>query len=82
MTGTPFQMHICPSPGPGRGFHIEVNIICDHQVELAIAVIIDEGAACTPLTAAPGNAGRGCHFFERAIAFIVIEPILAVVGHI
>ena len=75
-------MHICPSPGPGCGFYVEVDIVRDHQVELAVAVIVDEGAARAPLAPASGNPGLGRHFFECSVAFIVIQAILAVVGHI
>jgi hypothetical protein len=37
--------------GFGSGGEIEVDVVGDDQVELAVAVIVDEGAASAPLLA-------------------------------
>src|SRR6185369_8140428 len=49
-----------------------------HQVEPAVAIVIDEGASCPPGLPASGNTGRLPHFREDP-TLIVIKPVLSVV---
>ena len=54
----------------------------DEQVELAVAIVVDEGAARAPLLAAARGAALLGDFAERAVALIVEEPVLAVAGDV
>src|SRR5207248_5692453 len=66
--------------GFGRRRQIEINIISDDQVQLAIAVVIQEGAAGAPVFAVASDACRFAYVCEGAVAVVVIQAILAVVG--
>src|SRR5213593_3069109 len=48
---------------------------------MAVAVVVDEGAAGVPAFAGAGDAGFFADVSERAIAVVVVEDILAKVGH-
>ena len=57
----------------GRGCKIKVDIVGDHEIEVAVAVVVDEGAAGAPGFAGARDAGfvadfgEGCgtaHFFR------------------
>src|SRR2546429_505327 len=39
-----------------RSRQIEIHVVCDHQVEAAIAIVIDESTSCTPGFAGPRYA--------------------------
>src|ERR1700677_175683 len=71
----PFPDAPLPLSRFGGSLYIEADIVCDHQVELAVAIIIDKGATGSPLSATSGNPGSPAHFFERAIVLIVVEPV-------
>src|SRR5229473_2332985 len=58
---------------------IEVDIVNDYQVEISVAVIVDEGATC-----APALGGEQTAFFglvaKRAIPLIPVQDILSPLG--
>src|SRR5207302_4144193 len=66
----------------GRGLEVEQNIVGDEKIELAIAVVIEKSATCSPRLAIARNSGRCCNFFEGSIAFVVVEAIFSVVSHV
>ncbi len=55
--GTPFQMQPEVWPGSRRVGEVEVYVVGDGEVEFAVAVVVDEGAARAPLFAGAGDAG-------------------------
>ena len=57
---------------------IEVDIVGDGEIEFAIAVIVDEGAAGAPFLAGAGYTGLFGDLFEGAVALIVKEAIFAI----
>jgi hypothetical protein len=61
---------------------VEVHIVGDGEVELAVAVVIDEGTAGAPLFSCSGDACLLGYFFEGAIALVVKEAIFTVAGDI
>src|SRR4029077_2524990 len=58
---------------------IEVDIVNDYQVEMSVAVIVDEGATC-----APARRGEQTAFFglvaKRAIPLVPVQDILSPLG--
>ena len=66
----------------GHVLNVEVDVVGDGDVEFAIAVVVDEGATCPPLLAGAGDAGLLRNLAEAAVAFVVIEAILAVAGYV
>ena len=40
--------------GQGRGLQIEVDVVGDEEIEMAVAVVVDEGAAGVPANLRPG----------------------------
>src|SRR5580692_882512 len=63
-----------------RGPHIEEHIVGNYKIEFPVAVVVDKGATRTPRGAATCDSGRGGDFLEGAIAFIVVQTVLTVVG--
>ncbi len=59
----------------GRFGKIEMDVVSHGEVQLAVAVIIDESAAGTPFLSGSGHSGLFGHFEERAITLIVKEAI-------
>jgi hypothetical protein len=58
ITGMPFHWQTAGSPGWSlRG--IELDVIADEQIEMAVAVVIEEGAARAPADAVH-RRGRPC----------------------
>jgi len=66
--------------GDGRGFQIEINIIGDEEIKMAVAIVIHEGAAGVPALASAGDAGFFADVGESAVAVVVVENIFAEVG--
>ena len=54
---------------------IEVHVVGDDKIELAVAVVVDKSATGAPLLSTAGYASRGRDFAEGAIALIVVEAI-------
>ena len=58
-----------------------MDVIGYRQIELAIPVVIDKGAARSPQLARARDPGRSGHLGEGAIALIVIKPVFAICGN-
>ncbi len=43
----------------GGGGEVEVDVVGDDEIEAAVAVVVEEGAACAPLFAGARGAGFG-----------------------
>ena len=71
-----------PASGGGAVFKIEVDVVGDEQVEVAVAIVIDKSAAGVPASFRAGlNQSRLFGYIgERAVAVIAIERVLAVVS--
>ena len=67
--------------GRGSGGQIEVHVVRDHQIEFAVAVVIDECAARSPRFSRAGDAGFFGDLGEDA-ALVVIEAILSVISNV
>ena len=57
---------------------IEMDVVGDGDVELAVAVVVDKGAAGSPLLAGAGDSGFCGHFLKRPVALVVIEAVESV----
>ena len=65
----------------GRGREIEVNIICNDEIELAVAIIVNESAARAPRFSRSAHACFVRHIGEDAV-IVVVEMVLAVVSDV
>ena len=70
------------SAGLGSCREIEVDVVGDDEIEFAVAVVVDEGAAGAPLFAGACDSGLLGYFFEGAVALVVEEAVLAVAGDV
>ena len=75
---TAHDRHAFPDAGRafargGGGGEIEVHVVGDHQVEMAVAIVIDEGAAGAPGFSGAGDAGLLADIGEGAVAVVVIQ---------
>ena len=68
--------------GERRSFQVEVDVVGDEEIEMAVFVVVDPGAAGVPARFGAGleQAGAFGDVGEGAVAVVVIENILAVVG--
>ena len=81
-TSNPF---VSAGPGfrRGRGLQIEIDIVGDEEIQMAVAVIIDEMCSrCSSGSSGPGWIRPGFlrYIGERAVAIIAVERVLAVVS--
>ena len=76
--GHAFPHAACGFSGRRNLGEIEVDVVGDGDVELAVAVVVDEGAASSPLLAGAGDSGCLRHFLKRPVAFVVVEAVEAV----
>ena len=58
FTGTPFQLQLALDPGFGNGSKSELEIIRDEQVEMAVTIVIDEGAPGSPAVPSCSSPAR------------------------
>ena len=63
-----------------RGFQVEVDVVGDEEVEFAVAIVIDESATCGPAGSHARDSGLLADVGEGAVAVVVVEHVLAVVG--
>src|SRR6266567_2098065 len=68
-----------PLAGSGGGGQIEIDVVGDEQIELAVAVVVDKGAAGAPGFSVAGNFGFLADVGEGAVAIVVVEHAFAVV---
>src|SRR5205085_8414806 len=61
---------------------VVVHVVRDHQIELAIAIVIHKRAARAPHLAASRNTGLFADIRKRAVAVVVVQDIFPVVGHV
>ena len=66
--------------GHGRRGQIEIDVVGDEQIELPVAIVVDEGAASVPALAFARHASLLADIGERAVAVVVIQNVLAEVG--
>src|SRR5205814_5685863 len=71
--------------GQRRRLGIEIDVIGDEQVEMAVAVVIEKSAAGVPALR-PGGcsssyASFGSHIGERAISVVAVQRAVAPVGN-
>ena len=68
--------------GERSGFQVEVDVVGDEEIEMAVFVVVDPGAAGVPARFGAGleEAGAFGDVGEGAVAIVVIENVLAVVG--
>src|SRR4051794_14898096 len=66
--------------GLGDAIHVELQIIGDEEIEVAVAVVVDPSAAGAPAGVITKQAGGFGDIAEGAIAVIFVELVLAVVG--
>jgi len=66
--------------GNGRGFQVEIDVIGDEKIEVAVAIVVDESAASVPALARAGDTGFLADVGEGAVAVVVVENIFAEVG--
>ena len=63
-----------------RGLQIEIDVVADEEVEVAIAIVIEESAAGVPTQLRLKQPGLGGRVGEGPIAVVVKERVLAVVA--
>ena len=64
----------------GRGLEIEIDVVGDEQIELAIAIVVDESAAGAPASSRARDSGLFTHIGEGAVPIVVVQNILAEVS--
>lgn len=64
------------------GGEIEVDVIGDHQVEMAITVVIDKGAAISPGFARAGDTCFLADGGKSSVAIVAIKDVFSVVGDV
>ena len=60
-----------------RVFQVEVDVVSNEQVEIAIAVVVGEGAARTVANAGDGKLSFFGDVLEGAVAAIAIERVVS-----
>ena len=63
-----------------RGRQVHIDIVGDEEIELAIAVVVHEGAAGIPALAIAGDAGFFADVRKSAVAVVVKENVFAEVS--
>ena len=64
----------------GQVVEMKIDIVCDHEIDEAIAIVVAEGGAGRP--AAVGDAGFCRHVSERAVAVVAIEDVATKAGEV
>ncbi len=59
---------------------VEIHVVRDEQIEVAVAVVVQKTAARTPAVFRSSDAGLLGHIGERAVAVVVVEDVAAKVG--
>ena len=66
--------------GNWRRLQIEINVVGDEEIELSVAIVIEEGAACSPADSLSSDSCFLAYIGEGAVAVVVIQHVLAEVG--
>src|SRR5713226_4161437 len=56
--------------GSWRGRKVEVDVVGDHEIEVAVAVVVNPRAPCAPRLAGPCYARFFRHFGEDAVLIV------------
>ena len=76
----PFQLQPLCGARRRRILRFEVDVVRDHQIEMAIAVVIDKRASCAPSRFRPIKATLLRFVAERAISQVVQENVMPPLG--
>ena len=76
----PFHSQFPLLPGLGVLFEVEIHVVGDEKIEIAVAVIVDEGAAGAPARAGDGQPGFRRDVGEFAAAPVAVQDVGPVVG--
>src|SRR5438105_3142395 len=68
--------------GLRRSLDIEKHIVGDHEIELSIAIVINERATGAPCLAIASDSRRGSNFLEGPVTLVVVKTVLAVISHV
>ncbi len=68
--------------GRWRVREVEVNVVGNGEIQLAVAVVVDEGTAGAPLLACSSDASLLGYLLECSIALVVEEAVFAVAGDV
>ena len=74
-------MHVGPLARRGRSGKIEIHVIRDDEIEVAVAVVVDERTTGAPGLTGSRDAGFLRNLGEHSV-IVVVEPVLAVVGDV
>ena len=66
--------------GYRSGLQIEIDVIRDEKIDVPVAVVVDESAACVPALAVSSHAGFFANVGEGAVPVVVVENIFSEVG--
>ena len=68
--------------GRGRGFQIEINVVGDEKIQMAVLVVVDKSAAGVPARLGTGlmKSGLFSYVGKCAVAVVAVKRVLAVVG--
>ena len=56
---------------------IEVDVARDEEIEAAVAIVVDERAACAPADIVVPESGLACDVAEGAVAIVVEEDVVS-----
>ena len=74
----PFHWHTAGSPlFSGVCFGIELDVVADEKIEMAVAIVVDPGTARAPARFFAIQAGFFRHVGETAVAIVVKQNIVA-----
>ncbi len=65
----------------GRSRQIEIDVVGDEQIEFAVAIVVDERAACVPARAFARHSCLLADVGEGTVTIVVVQNILAEVGN-
>ena len=80
LTGSPFQVQFAPCPGLGRRRQIEREIVGDEQIEVAVAIDVEQRTAGAPAIAGGSEAGLRRDVLEASLAEVPVQHVAAEVG--
>src|SRR3954470_4912910 len=62
-------------------FQIELNVVGDEQIQVAVAIVIQKSAASAPLLACDGQSNLLGYVFEAAVTEVAVQDVMAEVSH-
>ena len=75
-----FPIAIYVLAGDGRVLEGEAHIVGNKKIEVAIAVVVEETASCSPARLVVPQAGGLGYVSKRSIAVVAVETILTKIG--